>query len=272
MVTRFVERGDMPVNKQSRIVLCTITIVLLCTISSWASRIQYPTAIGYVNDFANVMDQRSKAEIQVVAEKLRSEQGIEMAVVTVKSTAPLDPKEYITGLFEAWGVGGPEDSGLLILLSIDEGAIEVEPGYGLEGALPDGKIGAIIDQTAIPYFVNREYGKGLSNLAQAFQASLAGEEFTLPEEKKSGSGDWFVAFIIFVLIVILLRRNRNYPPGGTAGGGGGGTRTTRRTVVVRSPRIPSGGRRSGGGSSRGGGSFGGFGGGRSGGGGAGRRF
>lgn len=246
-----------------------VLIFFLLITSQLASAQEFPAPQGYVNDFARVLDQRSRAEIQVVAEMLKEEQGIELAVVTLQSTAPYDPTQYRTLLFEAWGVGGPEDSGLLILLSLDEGAIEVETGYGLEGVLPDGKIGAYLDNAVERYFVKGQFGPGLSYLSQAFKAELAGEEFEKAKSRAEDSiGDWLISFGIFILIVVLLRRARFYPPGGGMGGGGTGHR--RRTVFVPTMRVPRS-RGGFGGGSRGGG-FGGFGGGRSGGGGAGRRF
>ena len=226
----------------------------------------FPAHQGFVNDFANVLDQRSKAEMQLLGEKLWKEQGIGLAVVTVPATEPMEPKEYTTALFNEWGVGGPEDSGLLMLLAVAEGAIEVEPGYGLEGVLPDGLVGAVIDQEGLPHFRNKEYGAGLSAMAVAYANILAGEKYEIVEEKEPGSG-WFLSFAIFVLIIVLMRRGRRYPPGGSGGVGGGGSR--RGPVIVT--RMPRGGGFGGG---IGGGSrpSGGFGGGRSGGGGAGRRF
>lgn len=253
-------------NKRERILWSSLVLmlILIFTSSAWAA---FPAPQGFVNDFANVLDQRSKAELQVIADQLREDQGIELAVVTVSSTNPLDPKEYTTAIFNEWGVGGPEDSGLLMLLAVAEGAIEVEPGYGLEGVLPDGLIGAVIDQEGLPHFINRNYSAGLVAMARAYATILAGEEFEIADEKEQGSG-WFSSFIIFMLIAILLRRNRRHPPGSTGGGGGG----SRGPVFIpgptmRGPRMPRGG--SFGGGSRPGG---GFGGGRSGGGGAGRRF
>ena len=245
-----------------------VLAVLLCLGLSQLALAQFPAPQGHVNDFAKVLDQRSRAELEVVAEELEREQGIELAVVTIETTAPYDPAEYRTRLFEEWGIGGPEDSGLLIVLSLEERAIEVETGYGLEGTLPDGKVGAYLDQAVSRYFAQGEYGPGLSYLAQAFQKELAGEVFEQAEEQRRAkpSGDWLIAFGIFLLIVVLMRRGRNYPPGGMGGGGSGPRRST---VFVPTMRFP--GSRGGFGSSRGGG-FGGFGGGRSGGGGASRRF
>ncbi|NMB02299.1 MAG: TPM domain-containing protein [Firmicutes bacterium] len=254
-------------NKSKRVLWPSI-IVILITIFASSALAAFPTPRGFVNDFANVLDQRSKAELQVIAEQLKKDQGVELAVVTLSTTAPLDPKEYTTGLFNEWGIGGPEDSGLLILLSVGDGAIEVEPGYGLEGVLPDGLIGAVIDQEGMPHFKNRAYSDGLTAMARAYAKILAGEKFEVAEEKQEGSG-WFASFVIFVLIVILLRRNRRFPPSGSGGGGGSSRRTVFIPGPTMGPRMPRGG---GFGGSRPPGGFGGFGGGRSGGGGAGRRF
>ena len=242
-----------------------LVLILLLTSSVIAA---FPARQGFVNDFANVLDQRSKAEMQLLGEKLWSEQGIGLAVVTVSTTSPLDPKEYTTALFNEWGVGGPDDSGLIMVLAVAEGAIEVEPGYGLEGVLPDGLVGAVIDQEGMPHFKNQAYGEGLAAMAVAYANILAGEEFEIVEEQEGGSG-WFLSFAIFVLIIILMRRQRRYPPGGSGGVGGGGG--SGRTVFI--PRMPRGcGFGSGGFGGGGSRPSGGFGGGRSGGGGAGRRF
>lgn len=241
-------------RKSAGIVLALVLVVLWAQLAS----AQFPAPQGYVNDFAKVIDQRSRAELEVVAAQLKKEQGIELAVVTIQTTDPYDPTEYRTRLFEEWGIGGPEDSGLLILLAMEERAIEVETGYGLEGVLPDGKVGAYLDQAVNRYFAQNEFGPGLSYLAQAFQKELAGEEFDPGEDKRSESaGDWLIALGIFLLIAVLMRRGKHYPPGGM--GGGSGSRRPTVFIPTGIPRPPQGG-------------FGGFGGGRSGGGGAGRRF
>lgn len=252
------------VRNNQRILRSTI-IILAVLILGTVANANFPSKQGFVNDFANVLDQRSRAEMQLLGEKLWSEQGIGLAVVTVSTTAPMDPKEYTTGLFNEWRVGGPEDSGLLMLLAVAEGAIEVEPGYGLEGALPDGLVGAVIDQEGMPHFKNQAYGAGLAAMAVAYANILAGEEFEIVEEEEGDSG-WLLSFAIFILIVTLMRRGRRYPPGGGGGVGGGGGGGSRGPVII--PRMPRGGGFGGGGSRPGGG----FGGGRSGGGGAGRRF
>ena len=251
---RLEEVKSMPkVFKTTGLIGALITIL---SVSVWAA---FPKPVGYVNDFAQVIDRESAAKITELATGLREDQGVELAIVTIQSSRPLTPKGYATELFNDWGIGGPEDSGLLILLVTDEREIQVEVGYGLEGVLPDGKVGAILDEAVIPYFSKGEYGKGLLGGTKAFRAVLADEDY----ETKERDDEFLASFVIFMIIVVaiyLSYRRGSKGPGGTVF----------RTGPVYPGTIRP--RRSSGGPKRGGGGFGGFGGGRSGGGGAGRKF
>lgn len=247
-----------------RVILLAVLIIVLVGGTALAA---FPKPVGYVNDFANVItDNKSKAELQLVTESLRDDHGVELVVVTMSSIEPYTAQEYRTLLFEEWGIGGPEDSGLLILLVMDTREIEVEVGYGLEGALPDGKVGAILDQFAVPYLRQNNYGVGLAEAAKAFRAELLGESFLLPT--KGDSSEWIKTLLIFLAIAFFISmQSRRTPPRGPGGSSG-----NRRTTVYVPPRVGGGRGGFGGGGRSGGGGFGGFGGGRSGGGGGGRKF
>ncbi|NLY29154.1 MAG: TPM domain-containing protein [Firmicutes bacterium] len=239
-----------------------LAVSLLAASSCFAA---LPRPVGFVNDFAQVIDQRTRMELNGIAEKLRDNQGIEVAVVTVATTQPETPKQYATKLFNEWGIGGSEDSGLLILLSVEDREIQVEVGYGLEGVLPDGKVGSILDDAVIPYFIEGDYGKGLLEGTKAFAQALSGESYS----RKSSRNPDLTGFIIFIFIAAFITLSARRSPSGPGPGGplgpGGTMRRPRPPHIHPMPptfRGPRGG----------GGGFGGFGGGRSGGGGAGRKF
>ncbi len=225
---------------------------------------EFPDPVGYVNDFANVLSNTSRTEINRIAQSLAENQGVELAVVTIPSIEPETPEYYAVELFSKWGIGGPEDSGLLILVVTESRDIKVEVGYGLTGTLPSGKVGAILDQFVVPHLRNNDYSTGLVEGAKAYQAELVGESFLL--ETQSEGGRDMNALLIFIVIAFIVsamarRRPPNDPTGPSSGSGGG----RHRPVIVPTRMPRSGGR-------PGGGGFGGFGGGRSGGGGAGRKF
>lgn len=245
--------------KTARVLLSLFILLFLTQIAS----ADIPAYRGFVNDFAGVMDQRSIAEIQLIAEKLQQEQGIELAVVTVQSTAPDTPFDYGVKLFNDWGIGGEEDSGLLLLLAMEESEIRVEVGYGLEPVLTDGKVGAILDSSVLPHLQQQQWGRGLAAGASAFRAELSEENFAKALNNRQESSQWLMTLVIFLAIAIFISiQSRKNPPSGPSNPSG--RRRTGMGPIYTNPRFPSGGKRGGG--------FGGFGGGRSGGGGAGRKF
>ena len=237
-----------------------LALMILAASSCFAA---LPKPVGFVNDFAQVIDQRTRAELNSIAEGLRDSQGIEVAVVTINSAQPDTPKQYATQLFNEWGIGGPEDSGLLILLAVEDREIQVEVGYGLEGVLPDGKVGGILDDAVIPYFAEGDFAKGLLEGTKAFAKALSGESYSRRESRNPDVTGFIIFLIIAIIASLSARRSPSGPgPGGPLGPGG----TVRRPPYPRPMppvfRGPKGG----------GGGVGGFGGGRSGGGGAGRKF
>lgn len=253
-------------NKQklwiSNSIVCLIILLSLSSLAFGA----IPEPVGYVNDFANVLSPQSEAEINAVARSLADQQGIELVIVTLSSIEPETPENYRLKLFEQWGIGGSEDSGLLVMLVADSRHIQVEVGYGLEGVLPDGKVGAILDQFVIPHLARNDYNRGMVEAAKAYQAELIGESFLLESgnEVDTNGVSPFIIFLVIAIIVSIV--SRKSPPGGSDGSSGGTPGTRRRPTPVITTRMPRGG------GGRSGGGFGGFGGGRSGGGGAGRRF
>ena len=68
---------------------------------------------------------------------------------------------YANGLYKAWGIGKKgEDKGVLIFLTVKERKIRIETGYGVEGILPDGLVGEILDKYVVPFLKEGNYGKG----------------------------------------------------------------------------------------------------------------
>jgi uncharacterized protein len=121
-----------------------------------------PAPQGRVNDFAGVLDPSAKEQLNALAAEVEQRTTAEIAVVVVPTTAPMTPKEYVTALFNHWGVGKRgSDNGVMVLLAIDDRRVEIETGYGVEGILPDGKAGEIIRTAMVPAFAHDRWGEGL---------------------------------------------------------------------------------------------------------------
>ncbi|MGB9613184.1 MAG: TPM domain-containing protein, partial [Candidatus Margulisiibacteriota bacterium] len=139
-----------------------------------AKELTFPTYTGFVNDFAGVIDQITEEKLEGLCKTLEKKTSAELAIVTVKSVAPLDPKTYAVKLFEKWRIGKKgKDNGILVLLAMEERRVEIEVGWGLEGVINDARAGEILDKYVIPFFKKGEFGEGLYNGAAAIAERIA---------------------------------------------------------------------------------------------------
>ena len=107
--------------------------------------------------------------------------GIEMAVVVIRSLDGLTVDDAAEKLFKLWGIGKKgRDNGLLFLWSTGDRKVRVEVGYGLEGVLPDGKVGAILDAYVIPSFKASNFDGGVIAGVDALLAAARNEVVVLP--------------------------------------------------------------------------------------------
>ena len=226
-----------------------------------------PNPPRLVNDLAGLLQ---PGEAQALEQKLlayNDSTSSQIAVVTIPTLEGSDIESYAQALYQSWSIGRKgKDNGILILVANQEHKVRIQPGYGLEGAIPDAVAGRIIRETMAPAFKQNQYYAGLDQATTELIARAKGEYKGDPADQeraprgRSGSG-WRFWLIIAGIILFVLLRSRG--GGGRNRGGGGG--------LVSSLLFADfvGGRGGGGGfGGGGGGGFGGFGGGSSGGGGA----
>jgi uncharacterized protein len=224
-----------------------------------------PVPAGFVTDDAGVIGPERKARIIALLTELERRTGVEVAVLTVQSTQPLDDFDYGMEVFDRWKIGKRgKDNGLLFLVVVRDRRVRMITGYGLEGILPDGKIGEITDEEVLPAFHKGRYGLGILRGAWAVarvvandaHVSLSGTPPPAPKRERPVQIPDYVTFIAVLFFIVMSAIVNALNPYRRRGGWIGG------------PWMGGGGGFGGGGF--GGGGFGGFGGGGSGGGGAGR--
>jgi uncharacterized protein len=175
-----------------------------------------PDPVGFVNDFAGVIDPGSSAEMEAIARALQQKTGAEIAVVTVNSIEPYGTiDEYSIELTTSWGVGKKgEDTGILLLLAMQERKIKMEVGYGLEGVIPDGLAGEILDQSVLPALKAGEYGTGMLRGVQAVAGIIAKEydvdlgDYQLEESVRYTRTNIPVGLIVFILFALFFGGGR----------------------------------------------------------------
>jgi uncharacterized protein len=244
--------------------LAALFVIIGCGLLFAAQK--YPAPQGAVNDFAGVIDQGSAAKMEALAREVLEKTGTAVVVATVASLGENEEAGlYANGLYKAWGIGKKgEDKGVLIFLAVKERKVRIETGYGVEGILPDGLVGEILDKYVVPQLKTGNYGQALFNAMYASSAYIAKDagvqlsgsgSMPRPRARAEKKGFNVVGLIIFLIVAGLLL----------------GTKAGRSMLPwILLLLLSGGGGRGGGGGFSGG--FGGFGGGGSGGGGAGRDF
>jgi len=107
---------------------------------------------------------------------LSRETGTEMAVVAIDSTSGFEPFDVALALHRMWGVGQKgRDNGIVMLWVPTQRAVQVSIGYGLEGVLPDSRVGRVRDQTIFPAFRRGDFDGGMLAGVGAI-ATIAREE------------------------------------------------------------------------------------------------
>src|ERR1035437_4992656 len=127
-----------------------------------------PAPTGYVNDFAGVLTPETRQSLEDLCTQVDHQAHAQIAVVTVKSMDPDKSgaipsiEEFATALEDKWKVGAKgTDRGLLLIVSLDPRKYRIEVGYGLEGILPDGKVGDI-GREMQPYLHTNDYNQAIA--------------------------------------------------------------------------------------------------------------
>jgi uncharacterized protein len=132
--------------------------------------------VGRVSDFAGVMQPAARQRLEAVLAELDRKTTAELAVVTMRSVPDGDVETAAVELFEKWGIGKKDkDNGALILCAVDDRRIRIEVGYGLEGVLPDAKVGRIVDQQILPRFRAGDFAGGIEAGAVTISGVIAAD-------------------------------------------------------------------------------------------------
>lgn len=181
--------------------------------------VQQADARRFVSNPDGILSADAVYTLDTMLYRLRSSGAAEVAVVAVESIGFEEPREFATALFRYWGLGNKEqNNGLLVLLVLGQGAIEIETGYGIEGDLPDAICKRVIEQLMIPPFKQADFDSGMVAGVEALTNILYTRE--VPENLRpvedgsalAGLGIFIATIIIFiVLICILLTLNNRCP-------------------------------------------------------------
>lgn len=227
----------------------------LFAIKTFADDVQIPVPVGdiYVQDFAHVLNESEIAELQSLGREIEDRTTAQIAVLTVETIGNSTIEEYANKAFRQYGIGNTEENnGVLLVLSMSEKKVRIEVGYGLEGRIPDGKAGRILDENSIPYLKNQQPNIAVVETYKALANEVLAEYGENGDQPVKDEGIGIPSWLIILLVIVVVFLDFKFFGGtlthlllsilsrsGGRGGGGGG------------PRGGGGGSSGGGGASRG---------------------
>ena len=227
-----------------------------------------PKPTDYVSDYAHVMSAQTIDQLNHLCGEVDHEAHAQIAVVTVNTTngEPIQP--YAVELEDAWKVGPKgSDRGVIVLLAVADRHRFIETGYGLEGILPDGKVGEIGRQM-VPMLRNNDFDGAVTLAVDEISQIIAQDagvqlkpltRWGAQQQQPHATPGQIVGGIVFLILVFIF----------LVWAGGSGFLGFLLGMFLGGGRFGGGGFGGGGFGGGGGSGFGGFGGGGTGGGGAG---
>lgn len=223
---------------------------LACALAAVPARaqLQLPAPVGYVNDFANVIDAAHRDSIQAVIDEVRTKSGGEIVVVTLPSLQGRSRDEVALQIGREWKVGQkgePGDpmrnTGTIVLVSMQDRKWKIETGDRTITFITAAEAGRIGRDLLVPELQRGDVGRGIylavgavaQKYAQQFRFELSPtvqppapqvqprEPYDGGGRERGGTGQ-LVIFIIFILLFLLTRGRIGCLPLLFMGGGGGG--------------------------------------------------
>lgn len=170
---------------------------------AWAqAEAAIPPMSSPVVDTTGTLEAAQKQALEAQALALQQRKGSQLQILMVPSTQPETIEQYTQRVFEQWQVGRKGvDDGVLLVVAKDDRKVRIEPGYGLEGAIPDAIANRVIQEYLAPHFRSGDYAGGLADGTAALVKLIDGEELPAPVSanpapRGSGGDGFTVALVI----------------------------------------------------------------------------
>lgn len=184
----------------------------VCFFSFSLFALEVPQWIGPVRDDAGVISAQAKKDLETYLTNVNNQTGVQVAVLTIPSLDGDSLEDFSIRTATEWKLGhAGKDNGALLVVAVDDRALRIETGYGLEHLLTDAKCGLIIRNIITPYFRDGDYEtgivEGITNMVGIATENAALISSDLEASEDDGSG-WVAliimsAFFVFYISTII---------------------------------------------------------------------
>lgn len=170
-----------------------------------AAEVAVPPLQWRVTDLTDTLTAAQRTALEERLHAFETRKGSQIAVLIVPTTQPETIEQYGIRVVDAWKLGRKGvDDGALMLVALQDRAVRIEVGYGLEGVLPDAIAKRIIDEEVLPRFRQKDYYGGIEAGVGRMVRVAEGEPLPPPRSAKPSPGGSIGLQEIFVMGVMLV--------------------------------------------------------------------
>jgi uncharacterized protein len=164
-----------------------------------------PALAHRVTDLTSTLDAGQRQQLEQRLAEFEARKGSQIAILIVPTTEPEDIEQFSIRVAEQWKLGRKGiDDGALLVVAIDDRALRLEVGYGLEGAVPDAIAKRLVSDVITPYFRQGDYYGGLQAGVERLIGVIDGEPLPAPEpgwREQVGSGESMLPLLLMFAII-----------------------------------------------------------------------
>lgn len=206
-------------------------LVALCLLllAGWPVAAQELAAIPVLNspvvDTTGTLDAAARQQLEQQAVALQQRKGSQIQVLVVASTEPESIEQYTQRVFDQWKLGRKGvDDGVLLIVAKDDRRVRIQPGYGLEGAIPDAIANRVIQEYLVPKFRQGDFAGGIADASAQLVKLIDGEPLPAPvsdnhsgQGQRGSDGNWLFVLIAGFVAATMAKAIFSRAPAGVRG-------------------------------------------------------
>ncbi|HYR12003.1 MAG TPA: TPM domain-containing protein, partial [Longimicrobium sp.] len=167
-----------------------------------------------VADLAGIIDPADEERLRGQISMLRSDPGVEVAVLTIKGiadfgTSDRTPEAFATAVYNQWQLGqGYAQDGVLVMVSVDDRFARIDVGDGVPAPL-EARMQGIMNGWMVPQFRRGEYSSGVRDGVREIEKAFRGAStaaapaprpaYREPAAEREGGGGSVAALLALVV-------------------------------------------------------------------------
>ncbi len=194
--------------------------VLLLAVSTVAAlaALEVPRLNGPVTDEAGLFSQNEYAALTEFLMAVDEQTHMQIAVLTIPSLEGESLEDYSIRVADSWKIGEKgKDSGVILLIAVQDRKVRIEVGYGLEHLITDADADAIIRSVLAPHFKKAEYGEGVMQSVRTITGLALKDESLIDnrvKNRRNARHDDSVPLPAVIFLIIIYLFGSRFMPGG----------------------------------------------------------